>query len=463
MLKLSRRAVLVGSALLRAIRPARAASLPRLTARQEMAVQVVDFGWKRDGGMFDSGGPNGAATVEVYTLETSAHHVRFRFQNGLAQSWTISGAAYAPTARAQTNPADAAGAPVPLRPVTFGNNGQDVALEEQSAAAGAPTSLVLPPAAKGAAFPQNGYLFRGIPNVMFSDWMPIETLPRADGGQGALVMLRVMTPSPEFSGIRPTRVWGHALFQGTPARPWRTVDLPQQAGAPGFLTAGDLTDPEPFDAYAGNALCCGIQAIGDTPGLTLLSVGDSNLMGGGEAQGYLGPIKRAADLMSTPQLPVSHVASAIYGCPSGAFFNAGRLAIQTNKVSCAVMQVWSGNDRPQNLNSAKKAWAAAQAFAAECERSGVLPIFLSPGPPPPGHDGDDKTMIHLWTMSKLYAQNRLFIDLYKVLGTPTPDEADAELRPNLRAADNVHGNSASNALVAQAVVALLQSLPVVQA
>ena len=443
--------------------PVSVPSWPRiLPTRTEMAVQVVDFGWTRNAIMFGTGGPDGAVTNEIHTLETDAHHVRFLFQNGLRTRWTISGASYAPTASAQSSPVDNAGVLVAPHPVTFGNAGQDLSLSEQLARPDVAqvTTLDLPPASSDTVYGDTpGY--GNPPAIVFSDWMPFKPVTRNNGQQGYLVMLRVLTQSPRFTGVQPTYMRDQEFFAGTAARPWRALFLSGNAGIADYLDAPTVTDPEPLKHYLGNGLCCGVQAIGSRPGVTLVSVGDSILMGGGEPLGYLGPVRRAAERLSTPEHPVSHVAAAIFGCPSAAFLAAGREAIRTNKASCAFIQVWSGND-PQTIDASREACTAALGLARDCILRGVTPVLCSPAPRPTSSGTPELEAIRLWSMPLLRglaAQGVPFLDINNIVGDGASNGRFTQFRPGLVAADDTHPNSTGNILLADAAVSILQSMP----
>ncbi len=435
-----------------------------------MAVQVVDFGWTRDAAMFGTAGPDGCVTNEVHTLENDAHHVRFLFHNGLRSGWTIAGASYAATASAQSSPVDAAGAPVAPRPVTFGNAGRDLSLAEQLAAPGvAPGAtgagrLDLPPAGSGAAH-DAGAPYGSPPAIVFSDWMPLAPVARRDGRPGCLVMVRVRTPGRRFTGVQPTYVHDGRFFAGTPERPWRALFLTGGGGMADYLGAAAVADPEPPGDYLGNGLCCGVQSIGTRPGLTLVSVGDSILMGGGEPLGYLGPVRRAADRLSTPQRPVSHVAAATFGCPSPAFLAAGLDAIRTNRASCAFVQVWSGND-PQTVEASRDACEGALGFARHCIERGVTPVLCSPAPRPTSSATPELEAVRLWSMPLLHglaAQGVAFLDIDAIVGDGCANGRFTRFRPGLGAEDDIHPSSAGNVLLADAALSILQAMPVTEA
>ncbi len=431
-----------------------------------MAVQVVDFGWTRDAAMFGTAGPDGAVTNEIHTLESDARHVRFLFHNGLRTGWTISGASYAPTALAQSSPVDAGGAAVTPRPVTFGNGGRDVPLAEQRASPGAARvgTLDLPAAGSDTVYGA-GSAYGTPPAIVFSDWMPLDPVARSDGHPGCLVMLRVRTPSSRFTGVQPTYMHDERFFAGTPARPWRALFLTGGGGVADYLGAPEVADPEPLKDYLGNGLCCGVQFVGAQPGITLVSVGDSILMGGGEPLGYLGPIRRAAELLGTPGRPVSHVAAATFGCPSAAFLAAGRDAIRTNKASCAFVQAWSGND-PQTVDASREACAAALGFAQDCIRGGVTPVLCSPAPRPTSSGTPELEAVRLWSMPLLHglaAQGVPFLDIDAIVGDGAANGRFTRFRPGLAAADDIHPNSAGNALLAEAAVSILRGMAVVVA
>ena len=431
-----------------------------------MAVRVVDFGWTRNAIMFNTAGPDGAVTNEIHTLQDGARHVRFLFQNGLRAGWTISGASYAATASVQSSAVDADGAVVAPRPVTFGNAGRDLPLAEQLAAPGLAAgdvararTLDLPPAGSDTVFGAGGTC--GSPAaIVFSDWMPLEPVARRDGRPGCLVMLRVRTPSPRFTGVQPTYLHDDRFFAGTDDRPWRALFLTGDGGVADYLGATAVADPEPLQHYLGNGLCCGVQAIGAVPGVTLVSVGDSILMGGGEPLGYLGPVRRAAALLATPQRPVSYVAAATFGCPSAAFLAAGREALRTNRASCAFVQVWSGND-PQTVDASRNACEAALDFARHCIGQGVTPVLCSPAPRPTSSGTPEGEAVRLWSMPLLHglaAQGVPFLDIDAIVGDGAANGRFTRFRPGLAAADDIHPNSAGNILLAEAAVAILRGL-----
>ena len=331
---------------------------------------------------------NGGHTfIENWTGEDDFDHVRLIYMVDAPDAdLAIGGASVGAASRLTNNPVDGRGEPVALRPVTFDGNGQALGLEEQlrdarlEPRASATTSLELP------AFPQLARgSFAAVPQLYFSDWVPLASVQRADGGIGRLIHVRTLIAGGRAMRGVTTSVDG----RDNPADPYASTGRSYQTCfvRGNFVAGGDVPELDAVPPPAqGRALLYGIQLMCRRPVATVQMVGDSIGTGYGSRTNHIGFAQLAVSLVSTPALPACFLQSGTYAQPSAAFYRAAAQDLDASRVAVAIIQTWSGNDVDAAMSErqaqvvADTAWRGALRYGDLVRRQGGVPIYLSAVP-----------------------------------------------------------------------------------
>ncbi len=388
--------------------------------------------------------------LENWTSEDDFDQLRLIYMVDSAdENLSIGAASAAPTSRLTNQPVDERGHPVALRPVTFDGNGR--ALERDAAAAArasiSATSLDLPPyprlAREASAV---------VPQLYFSDWIDLRSLPRTDGGLGRLVHVRtVIRRGSAMRGVTTSKDG-----RSNPADPYPLTGRSYQT----CYVAGDATsgagripelDSVPPPAQ-GRSLLYGLQLVCRRPGVTLQMVGDSIGSGYGSATHHTGFAQLAASRLSSAALPVHFLQSGTYAQPSAGFYQAAARDLEVSHVAVAVIQTWSGNDvhaamaASRGQVAADTAWSAALRYAGLVRDAGGVPIFLSAVPQRTKCVSASQDAARLSSVARcrqLAARGEFTIDLNGLLGdggSPIgylPHLTDDQLHPNQAGHDRV--------------------------
>ena len=389
--------------------------------------------------------------LENWTSEDDFDHLRLIYMVDSAdENLCIGAAAAAATSRLTNNPVDERGNPSALRPVTFNSRGHavDGELPEPSpGAAGAATSLDLP------AFPR---LAQGtnalVPQLYFSDWIALRSVPRSDGGPGRLIHVR--TAIGHGSAMR--GVTTSKDGQSNPADPCPLTGRSYQTCyVRGDATAGIGEVPE-LDAVPppakGRSLLYGLQLICRRPGITVQMVGDSIGSGYGGATNHTGFAQLAAARLSSAALPVHFLQSGTYAQPSAGFYQAAARDLEVSRVGIAIIQTWSGNDVHAAMSASRAqvaadtAWYAAQRYGALLRARGGVPIWLGAVPQRTKCGGAAQDAARLSSVTRcrqLAAAGEFVVDLDALLGdggSPTgylPAFSEDQLHPNQAGHDRI--------------------------
>jgi lysophospholipase L1-like esterase len=325
--------------------------------------------------------------IENWTVEGDFDHVRLIYMvDSSDQDLKIGAASIAAMSRLANNPADPDDRALPLIAVTFNNKGLAVDFKDQALRGDDM------PAVRSLDLNGLGELGRGqlamVPKLHLSDWMPLASLRRADGGIGRLIHIR--TEIPHHAGMR--GVTTSEDGRGTAADPYRLTGRSYQT----CFMKGQLADasrvPElnavPAPAQ-GRGLVYGLQLISRRLGATLQMVGDSIGSGYGSSTNNTGFAQLAAAAISKPSLPVHFLQSGTYAQPSSGFFAASLQDLELSDVSIAIIQTWSGNDVDPRMSgeqarqAADAAWQRALDYGRLVALRGGVPIFLSAVPQQP--------------------------------------------------------------------------------
>ena len=401
--------------------------------------------------------------LENWTCEDDFDSIRLIYMvDSSDDDLGIGAASVAPASRLTNNPVDDRGGPVALRPVSFGGRGQAADLAyptpEPEASSPVPTSLDLP------AFPSLAPgRFAMVPRLYFSDWVPLASVPRTDGGAGRLVHVRTLIAA----GRAMRGVTTSADGRGTPADPVALTGRSYQTCfLRGDFTNGDTVVPE-LDAVPppaqGRGLVYGVQAMCRRHGATVQMVGDSIGSGHGSRTDHTGFAPLAASLVSTPSLPVCFLQSGTYAQPSFGFHRAAMQDLEAASVAVAVIQTWSGNDVHAAMSGAQaqvaadNAWHAALRYGDLVRRQGGVPIYLSAVPQKtkcvtPAQDAARLSSVA--RCAELARSGEFTIDLNAILGDGNSPTGYAPPLTN----DEFHPNHAGHERVAAVLAPLLAAI-----
>ena len=368
-------------------------------------------------------------------LDAEPTWIRLVYVNDGPEPWTVDAAAVAATSAlgdgfvpvSADGQADQAG----WRPVTFASGGRDSQPDLRGDAA-AQTSLVVPGTPPG---------HDGVPVHVLSDWMPVKTLPRQDGGPGWLLQVRTFSH-------------GAMRFAASVGRPDPAIGRLHR----GFWVAGDATrggtDQEPTPADRMFA-CHGVQFLSPVAGATVIGIGDSIIASScttGEMSGFG---IRACAKLSRPGFPVSYVNEGFPGRNSFGFASTGLWAIETLRPQVAIIAPWSQNE-PWTAAMADLSFARAVALMDAARRNGCAPILTTTAPVFQDHPDADE--FRRATNERIRAAGRNgvpVLDIDALWGTgATPNT----YRPGYDCGDHTHPNDRACAAAADVLAPMLRRL-----
>ena len=413
--------------------------------------------------------PNeGMATfIEAWNAEADFDAVRlvYAIVRG-GERYEVAGAAVAATSLAAMTamPTDSVGNGVAFTTMTFANQGRNVAYADQPAPGlWASTALRLD-AMPGLADAAPAI----IPEPVFSDWIPMASVARVDGGVGRLLVIRSLVAQgrrmigpfsshrPGFDASDPAAVTGRCywklsvegdLLHGTPAVARATLDR----------------------GWLGRGLVLAVQLHLLRPGATVQAVGDSIIQGTGFEQtlatgGFIGFAHILCAMVSSPDCPVTLLQCGVGGERSGDFIEAARRTLAWSEVSIALIQTWSGNDSgvcntpPECVAAADAAWDRAMRYGDLVRAQGGVPIFLSAVPQAPGMGSPEAEAARRSSITRcatLAAQGEMTFDLDGLLG----DAAEiTNYKPMYRWIDNIHPNTLAHYAIANAMAGTVRAI-----
>ncbi len=298
----------------------------------------------------------------LLALETPFDAVRLVFHVNRAEPWRIAAASVAVAARERddTDPVDADDRALPFTPVSFDSRGTDAPADAPS---GTRRSLDMPASAEEAIFA-----------LAFSDWVPLASIPRAEGGGDGrpLLVCRVYAPGGLWAGGGASLVAPDGWPAEHEGRLLRAVASPR----------GDFTATA-FNAAARPSrwhLPAIVQYRARRPGATVLAVGDSLAQGVVTANGdrfAWGHYATAA--ISTRARPVAFVNGGCAGQPSRNYLRNGRTDLDLLRPDIVTIAVWSPND-PKAAAATDVAWQAVLDFARHARSCGAVPILATAVP-----------------------------------------------------------------------------------
>jgi hypothetical protein len=387
----------------------------------------------QNAGYVNPGGP-GQAFGTLHHLEAVPYWVRLIWFNDQPVTWTLDGAAIAPTAEIGNgvDAVNAAGFPDTglWQRVTFACEGQDS--EPVPTKRSERYTFEVPASQHGPARP----------TLVFSDWMRLPGMPRRDGAIGALLLVRSYSQ------------W-LMRYSGAFGLPDPAIGRDHRAS----WTKGEVTKApwherkwNPFD---GAFASYGLQYISDVPGATMVGIGDSITHGMASAGGLSGFGFRAAAMVSTPERPVSYVNEGFIGRKSDDYAAAGAWAIKTFTPQVTLIQAWSEND-PWTFEAAERAFASAIALADMTRRAGGVPILMTAAPVFVEHpEAEPARQTSNAAVRNLGAKGWPVLDLDALWGTGASPNA---YRPEYDSGDKTHQTDAACVAAAEPLAAMLREI-----
>lgn len=359
-------------------------------------------------------------------LEGVPDYVQAVIENdATATTMGIAGLIVAPSAKVNNNydPVDSTNAAVPWTTVTFNSGG---VAHDPPSAAGAVTTLDPIAATTDATNPTRVY----------SDWMPIAGLDRADAGATVpLIMSRVLTQAAAstFRTMRNTYVttyWqdsnnnqGRLLFTAHKTGDYVTTNTAGFAGASPVLL--DYIQPVSW------------RYLSRGRGVVVMSIGDSLSAGYSLTTGWLNPYGfRSSVALSSVTRPYQWQNEAQQGLTSTQYHARAARAIPVIKPKVALIQVYSGNEANNTSAIVEAAWERAMLTAMLVRTNGGQAVFIAPYPR--SFTGGTETLRQgiLSRMRALAADNNFFmVDADAVLRDPANT---AQLLPAYNVGDNLH-------------------------
>ena len=217
-----------------------------------------------------------------------------------------------------------------------------------------------------------------IPSISTSDWIPLRSVPRADGGTLPLCILR-------FYIDGAVNAFGYTADSGK----YPLMRTPTAANRGRIIQMGNIgnngvTNPAFKPSSLGTtALPFAIQFRCRRRGVTVMTVGDSITENNGLVADRLSSWgHRACADLSTADMPISHVNNGCSAMPTTTFWQHGKQMLSAIKPDIAVYSVWSPNNQPftdaaLTRYKVTNMLAQAQDFVDYCQQNGVTPILLT--------------------------------------------------------------------------------------
>lgn len=219
------------------------------------------------------------------------------------------------------------------------------------------------------------------PSISLSDWIPIRSVPRADGGTLPLVMLRfyIDGAANAFSFVADSARLP-LLRTATSANRGRILQV-SNVGNNG------VTTPAIKPSSLGTTMMpFFIRLRCRRRGVTVIGIGDSNFQNDVlVADKFSTWLFRACADLSSPDLPIAFVNAGCSSQNSTTYWQHGKQMMAAVRPDVAVYEVWTPNDNPYADAAATRfkvmnMLAKAQDFVDYCLQNSIVPI-LSTGIP----------------------------------------------------------------------------------
>ena len=294
------------------------------------------------------------------------------------------------------------------------------------------------------------------PTYVMSDPIPLESLPRSDGGTLPLLNIRtfISTGSNLLSNVKT------AAFNANRVGGRQTHDYLVQ-GSNAIGTASPTLNA----VDAGFNPVIGIRFLSRTKGLTIMAAGDSLTQGQYTTSDFNAWGLKAAEILSTPQLPVSFANEGVGGQTTDVFTARALKAISLYNPDVVLVSPWSPNNLEGSSGAARAGmFGQAQITAAAVESAGGTGVIVSTFP----WSGTAGQILSQQTTSNLLRASATgrapIFDVQSVLLGGVPAAGTQFVMPAAYAAYptagsllNAHVNDAGTLLLGQSLAQLLQT------
>lgn len=305
-------------------------------------------------------------------------------------------------------------------------------------------------AAKGTMPPR---VAAGVPSVLMSDWMPIASLARLDGGTLPLLVARTYVQTPDGSGAGSGYSYNARMTTGTLTSPsWRqSISLVDGVGSPAsFLQT----------ASTGNGLLAGIQVMSRKNACTVSFVGDSVQAGQSSSLGVASAGYLACAAVTKSTYPVVYSGdAATNGSSPAAYWQIFNANVSVIKPKVAFYQVSSINEAVTSQAIQDKHYAYAMRFIQDCYDNDVIPVLQTCWPQNRGSAVNDAFRKGLNDRIRAFASSSNGVLLCDADAAVADPAAPHQYLAAYNSGDNSHMNDAGYAAAAVAMQAtLLQAI-----
>jgi len=381
----------------------------------------------------------------VVALETDYDLVRIALIKDTAGTQSFPSVTVAPTAdvNAAGNyaPIDENGDPVSWTHVTWDSAGE--ASDPLLTVNGTTEAVTVPEPVANAGDAQQVVF-----DYYWSDWIRVRSIPRADGSRLPLLAIRVYNPADQTARC--------LMGAGTD---WEPVNRGRIWL--GVRAGGDHTEAAEMPAnttITGQWLAAYIQTYTSRRGVTLMGVGDSltqglNTTNDTNSWGHI-----ARDLLSTATRPVTWCNEGHGGSLSENYYRRARALIPVLKPHIVVYSPWSPNDGVSSAATLDLVWSRGMDFMGWLQSQGIQPVIFGPARWYPANSSNEAMRQRIvQRVNEIEANGDvpvLNVDRITALAgtTDTPDPRW------IIGGGNTHFNDAGNALLGQALAALIEPM-----
>jgi collagen type VII alpha len=295
----------------------------------------------------------------LVTIPTDADYVRFLFRSRhLSGPMTIQGY-FAPTSQVgngwsvyDANGTVQTATPTWWVPINFANNGADVDVVDQPLTP-TPTAIV----------PNNATDY-------WSDWMPITTTQRIDGGFGRLILVRTQAT------VNP---WGLQTISDNGI----TTDPSSINTSEALFASNTAVSTTSASDFVPNGLTSVFQTqfYSRPPGILLLTVGSSICSGTNTLNQRASWARIAAAAATNAGVPTISVFNNLLALPLTAnFIQPAIRNIRELKPSIVAIQVSNRNDTPYSVSQANTTWKGVMSIAEVAQQNGAIVVLVTATP-----------------------------------------------------------------------------------
>ena len=222
-----------------------------------------------------------------------------------------------------------------------------------------------------------------VPSILVSDWIPITSLARLDGGSLPLLIARTYVQTPDGSGAGTGYSYNTRISTGALSGPlWKQIN----ATVDGVGTPASFTST----AVSANGLLAGIQVMSRKNACTVSFAGDSVQAGQGSTLGVASAGYLACASISKSVFPVVYSGdAATNGASPATYWQIFSNNVSVIKPKVAFYQVSSINEAVTTQAIQDKHYSYAMRFLQDCYDNNVIPVLQTCWPQNRGSTPND--------------------------------------------------------------------------